>query len=256
MEGFFYLGGLTRPYQIPYRVMVPQRVDALLVPGAASATHIGFGTLRMEPVWMGMGQAAGTAAHLSRRLYAEPRDVPVNRLQSLLVANDQVITTFSDIQGPTAEVSADAWQAMQFFGTRGFFDSYEAKPLDSISRGTGAQWLMSCIKLGDFMTAYGPFLKHSGGGSPESSLAQLEGLRIAQAGDPNIGLTEEELASWLSRIEPWIDGSIGDMWAKRVQPKKTLGPPISPVEGPAITRARFCEALFAKFRSATPAAFL
>ena len=257
MEGFFYLGGLTRPYQIPYRVMVPQRVDALLVPGAASATHIGFGTLRMEPVWMAMGQAAGTAAHLSRRLYAEPRDVPVNRLQSLLVENGQVITTFSDIQGPTAEVSADAWQAMQFFGTRGFFDSYEAKPLDSISRGTGAQWLMSCVKQGDFMTAYGPFLKHSGGGSAEVSLAQLRDLLNVTADGPNEPLTEDEMQVWLWKIEPWLDGSIGDQWTERVRPKEHVRSLLF-WEGaitPAVTRARFCEALYAKFRSATPAAF-
>ncbi|HEY3297257.1 MAG TPA: FAD-dependent oxidoreductase, partial [Armatimonadota bacterium] len=55
LEGFFWLSGITQPYQIPYRVMLPQTVDALLVPGAASATHLGFGTLRMEPVWMALG---------------------------------------------------------------------------------------------------------------------------------------------------------------------------------------------------------
>ncbi|HUV04303.1 MAG TPA: FAD-dependent oxidoreductase [Armatimonadota bacterium] len=248
MEGFFWLGGLTRPYQIPYRVMVPQRVDALLVTGAVSATHLGFGTLRMEPVWMALGQAAGTAAHLARRLYVEPRDVPVNRLQSWLVAGNQILTAFDDIQGPTAEVSNEQWQAMQFYGTRGFFESYEAKPLEPLTRGKAAQWLMSCIKLGDFMPAYGPFVKHLGGGTPESCLAQLEKLQIAQAGDPNAMLTECEMASWLSRIEPWIDGSISDTWATYTRPKEELAP-IPQDAGPLVTRARFCEALFAHFRS-------
>jgi len=252
MEGFFFLGPITRPYQIPYRVMVPQSIDALLVPCAASATHIGFGTLRMEPVWMAMGQAAGTAAHLARRLQIEPREVPVNRLQAWLVANNQVITVFSDIQGPTEGVSKDAWQAMQFFGTRGFFESYDAKPHELLTRGLAAKWLMSTIRIGDFMPAYGPSLKHSGGGDPESSLKQLEELGICEAGKANDLLTEGEMACWLSNIEPWIDGSIGDKWSERVKPKESLTPCSIGSDQP-VTRARFCEALFARFRSATPA---
>jgi len=254
MEGFYYLGGVTQPYQIPYRVMVPQRVDALLVPGAASATHIGYGTLRMEPVWMALGQAAGTAAHLARRLHIEPREVPANRLQSWLVTNGQILTAFSDIQGPSESVSEDSWQAMQFYGTRGFFDSYDAGPLQAVTRGTAAQWLMSTIRVGDFMPAYGPFVKHSGGGTAESSLAQLQTLKIiTEAGDPEALLTSGEMAFWLSRIKPWVDGSIGDTWTKRVRPKESLeASDASWTAGEPVTRAQFCEALFARFRYATP----
>lgn len=252
MEGFFWLGGITQPYQIPYGVIVPQRVDALLVPGAASGTHIGFGTLRMEPVWMAMGQAAGTAAHLARRLNVEPRDVPVSRLQSWLLENGQVITTFSDAQGPSQSLTEEQWHAMQFYGTRGFFTSYEAKPLETVSRGQAAQWLMSCIKMGDFMPAYGPFMKHFGGGTQESSLDQLEKLGITLAGDSGQPLTRTELASWLARIEPWIDGSIGDTWASYRKAKDELGPlpELEQVQiGEPVTRAQFCETLYEKYRS-------
>ena len=52
LDGFLGLGHITRPYTVPYGVMVPQKVDGLLVPVAVSATHLGFGTLRMEPCWM------------------------------------------------------------------------------------------------------------------------------------------------------------------------------------------------------------
>lgn len=252
MEGFYYLGPITRSYQIPYRIMVPQKVDALLVPGAVSATHIGFGTLRMEPVWMAMGQAAGTAAHLARNLFIEPRNVPVGRLQSWLADNGQIMTVFGDIQGPSESISKEAWQAMQFWGTRGFFDAYDAKPMEQITRGTAAQWLMSAVRQGDFMTWYGPSLDHSGGGSSESSLAQLEKLKITDAGDPNAVLTEGEMASWLAKIEPWIDGSIGDNWAKLVGPKDSPPQIVQPSNpDQPVTRARFCEALYARWRSAT-----
>ncbi|MHB1455467.1 MAG: FAD-dependent oxidoreductase, partial [Armatimonadota bacterium] len=254
LEGFFWLSGITQPYQIPYRIMIPQNIDGLIVPGAVSATHLGFGTLRMEPVWMAMGQAAGIAAHIAEKLFLKPRDIPVNRLQAFLVANNQVLTTFNDIQGPNADVSEDAWDAIQFFGTRGFFESYDVKPIELITRGQAAKWLMSCIKLGDFMPSYGPFVKHNGGGNDESSLAQLEKLKIIpQAGDANVNLTESELNLWLKNIEPWLDGALGDKWVHRVKPKEEIGilidesEPVIPV-----TRIHFCDQLFKRFRGSTP----
>ena len=251
MEGFYYLGGMTQPYQIPYRVMLPQQVDALLVPGAASGTHLGFGTLRMEPVWMATGQAAGTAAYIARKLSREPRDVPVCRLQALLLENNQIITAFTDAQGPSDSLSKEAWQAMQFWGTRGFFDSYNARPTEPITRGVAAQWLMSAFRQGDFMTAQGPSVKHSGGGTAESSLAQLEKLAITPAGDPDAVLTEGEMEFWLSGIQPWIDGSLWDTWVKRVKTDQT--PQVIGGSTEPVSRAQFCEALYAKFRAATPA---
>ena len=204
---------------------------------------------------MAMGQAAGTAAHIAEKLLLKPRDIPVNRLQAFLVANNQVLTTFNDIQGPNADVSEDAWDAIQFFGTRGFFESYDVKPLESISRGQAAKWLMSCIKLGDFMPSYGPFVKHNGGGDDESSLAQLEKLKIIpQAGDANVVLTESELNQWLQNIEPWLDGALGDDWVHRVKPKEEISTSIDESE-PAVPVARihFCDQLFKRFRSSTPA---
>ncbi len=255
MEGFYYFGGMTQPYQIPYRVMVPQNIDALLVPGAASGTHMGFGTLRMEPVWMAMGQAAGTAAHLARELFVEPRDVSTPRLQALLLENNQIITAFQDAQGPSDTLTADTWRAMQFWGTRGFFDSYQARPQDTLTRGVAAQWLMTAFRQGDFMTYFGPFAKHNGGGTEDSSLAQLVGLKILDAaGDSDAILTEGEMAQWTSRIQPWINGSFGDLWTKRVRPQGSPEPAVQPANpDQPVTRGRFCEALYARYRTGTPA---
>lgn len=93
LEGYLgMLDHITRPYQIPYRIMIPQTIDGLIVPVAASTTHVAFSSIRMEPTWMALGQAAGTAAALAIEGKQAPRDVPVKELQSRLRAAGQVLS--------------------------------------------------------------------------------------------------------------------------------------------------------------------
>jgi hypothetical protein len=92
LEGYLgMLEDLTRPYEIPYRIMIPALVDGLIVPVAASTTHVAFSSIRMEPTWMALGQAAGTAAHLALESDVPLRRVPVERLQRILERNGQVL---------------------------------------------------------------------------------------------------------------------------------------------------------------------
>ncbi|HEY5912930.1 MAG TPA: FAD-dependent oxidoreductase [Verrucomicrobiae bacterium] len=65
-EGDVQVGGFP-PYPISYRSIIPKAADCenLLVPICLSATHIAYGSIRMEPVFMILGQSAATAAALS-----------------------------------------------------------------------------------------------------------------------------------------------------------------------------------------------
>lgn len=137
LEGYILmLDQFTHPYQIPYRVMVPKGVDGLLVPVAASTTHVAFSTIRLEPTWMALGQAAGTAAHLALTANREVRSVDVNAVQRQLVKQGQVITFFRDIDSKDPH-----YEALQFWGTRGFFPDYFARAGEAVSAEDAAHWV-------------------------------------------------------------------------------------------------------------------
>ena len=92
LEGYLgMLDHITRPYEIPYRIMIPLHVEGLIVPVAASTTHVAYSSIRMEPTWMALGQAAGTAADLALRQQVSPRAVAIADLQQTLLATGQVI---------------------------------------------------------------------------------------------------------------------------------------------------------------------
>ena len=83
-------GGRTvgTPFAIPYRALVPQDVDGLLVAEKnISVSHIANGATRLQPVVLGIGQAAGMAAALCCRQRCQPRDLPVRSLQEALLTD-------------------------------------------------------------------------------------------------------------------------------------------------------------------------
>lgn len=88
------IGVSTRgPYEIAYGSLVPKAGQArnLLVPVAVSASHIAYGSIRMEPVFMILGQSAATAAVQAIETGVSVQEVDYARLRARLLADGQVL---------------------------------------------------------------------------------------------------------------------------------------------------------------------
>lgn len=97
------------PYQVPFGVLLPREIDNLLVPGAVSATHVGFCALRLEPIWMSLGQAAGHAAHLAIAARSTVQRVSVAKLQERLHGAGAATIYVSDVPPGHADFAAVQW---------------------------------------------------------------------------------------------------------------------------------------------------
>lgn len=82
-----------KPYPVSYRSLIPKRTECsnLLVPVCLSSSHIAYGSIRMEPVFMIMGQSAATAAALAVERQVGVQDVPYAPLRERLLADGQVL---------------------------------------------------------------------------------------------------------------------------------------------------------------------
>ena len=92
-EGDIQVAPANGTYPISYRAIIPREGEAenLLVPVAVSSTHIAYGSIRMEPVFMTLGQSAGAAAVLLGENAIAARDVPYGLLRSRLVRDAQIL---------------------------------------------------------------------------------------------------------------------------------------------------------------------
>ena len=83
--------GCPGPYPISYRSIVPKKQECrnLLVPVCLSASHAAYGSIRMEPVFMILGQSAGTAAVLAIDEGVAVQDIPYEKLKARLLKDGQ-----------------------------------------------------------------------------------------------------------------------------------------------------------------------
>jgi hypothetical protein len=104
-EGDVQVGGFS-PFPISYRSIRPKKSECpnLLVPVCLSASHIAYGSIRMEPVFMVLAQSAATAASFVIDANIAVQDIDIAKLQKRLLADGQVLIW----NGPKRQPLVDA----------------------------------------------------------------------------------------------------------------------------------------------------
>lgn len=138
-EGYIFVD--HAPLQVPYGVVVPRQVDGLLVPVACSCSHVAYNALRMEPVFIVLGEACGAAAHLALKHKTTLRKVPTGELTALLAERRGVLTFYEDLPFTDPD-----FPALQWLGARGLNPGYRANKAEKLTRRGGAERLARILQ--------------------------------------------------------------------------------------------------------------
>ncbi|HTI08206.1 MAG TPA: FAD-dependent oxidoreductase [Puia sp.] len=173
-EGDVQIGGFG-PYPISYRALVPQPTECrnLVVPVCLSATHIAYGSIRMEPVFMVLSQSAAVATVLAINAHSSVQEVNVKQLQQVLTANPLADNSTPEIlvdNDDTAHVVLRGdWMRERkgCYGPSLFMDDGKSGPSKSV------QFIPSILQEGNYQVyVYFPKLP---GGSSRTSLTIFDG---------------------------------------------------------------------------------
>lgn len=146
LEGFF--GYESVPYTIPFGVMASGKVDNLLFPVPVSGSHIGFSTLRMEPCWMALGEAAGIAAAQMIEQKKPAQELDIETVQQKLIANKATLMYFKDIS-----IDSPDFAMVQYMGISGYISAWNASLEDMADKELVKDWTtMSGLKIPVHMT--------------------------------------------------------------------------------------------------------
>jgi hypothetical protein len=118
-------------FPISYRALLPKRTECtnLIVPVCLSASHVAYGSVRMEPVFMMLGQAAATAAMLAQQRDLTLHTLPYATLRARLLADGQVLEALPRVnpgRGLKGPASPEATAAVEKLQRLGFLAAAEA----------------------------------------------------------------------------------------------------------------------------------
>ena len=84
---------VEKPFRISFRSIIPKKNECenLVVPVCLSASHIAFGSIRMEPVFMVLGQSSAIIANLAIKKKISVQDLNYNKLKSILIDRGQIL---------------------------------------------------------------------------------------------------------------------------------------------------------------------
>ena len=174
-EGGFAVS-CPRPYPISFRSIVPrqEQCENLLVPVCLSASHVAYGSIRMEPVFMILGQSAGTAAALAIEEGTAVQALDYESLKARLVADGQLLD-YKAMPKPVTNFTA--------------IDSLGGIVVDDTEATLSGQWGKSSLGVG-VHEGY----QHDGGRSDGESVAEFTAqlpepgeyeVQIAYSANPN-----------------------------------------------------------------------
>lgn len=162
-EGNVEVGGFG-PYPISYRALVPKQNEAsnLIVPVCLSATHIAYGSIRMEPVFMVLSQSSAVAACLAIDGKIPVQQVDVTKIKQLLESNPLV-----DRSTPEILVDNDQTAAVQISGdwtkeTKGGYGPTYLKAEGDAKSLKAVKYIPTVAKAGKYdVYVYFPKLENS-----------------------------------------------------------------------------------------------
>ena len=112
----------TKPFTIPFQVMVPLQIDNVLTPVPVSASYVGYSCLRMEPCWVILGQAAGVAAAISIKAGTSIHKISIDSLQWNLINQKVNLIYYNDVRPEDPN-----YEFVQKIGLLGWIPEYSAR---------------------------------------------------------------------------------------------------------------------------------
>ncbi|WP_428654114.1 FAD-dependent oxidoreductase [Runella sp.] len=206
-EGDVQVGGFP-PYPISYRSLIPKQADCqnLFVPVCLSATHIAYGSIRMEPVFMALAQASAVAATMAIDNKKSVQEIDIAGLQNILLTNPLMDGSQSEILldndvTPTKVTTMGNWQTVKTGG------KYAATQLMENSKGKGqnsVRFTPDIAKSGMYdIYVYNPS-PTGGGGNPGEAADQAKAskttVRVKNADEPQ----EAVVIRSQNQVNDWI----------------------------------------------------
>jgi hypothetical protein len=173
-EGDVQIGGFG-PYPISYRSLIPRSAECknLVVPVCLSATHIAYGSIRMEPVFMVLSQSAAVATVMALNAKSSVQEVDVRQLQQTLITNPLANNSTPEIlvdNDDTSHVTlTGSWtrETKGGYGPSLFTDDGKSGSLKSV------QFTPAIVKEGKYKVyAYFPKLAN---GTSQTSIVLFDG---------------------------------------------------------------------------------
>jgi hypothetical protein len=173
-EGDVQIGGFG-PYPISYRSLIPKSAECknLVVPVCLSATHIAYGSIRMEPVFMALSQSAAVATVMALNANSAVQEIDVRQLQQTLITNPLANNSTPEIlvdNDDTSHVTVTGSWARETKGGYGpslFTDDGKSGSLKSV------QFTPAIVKEGKYKVyAYFPKLAN---GTSQTNIVLFDG---------------------------------------------------------------------------------